>query len=180
MSCQEMSKTGRLEVSLEAARDALVENGYAQDGPTLMAVNDALHKVWGARAAAAERTVDFEKIGAVPARMADHDGIVALEVMAKSIQIIHKSACWDHMAMFQVRDVLCDMGAEIDRLRAGQPAAPADERAACIAWISSSYPHAWPENRAADAWDAGHVFALAWKRRAAIAEAAQEAPEIGQ
>lgn len=63
---------------------------------------------------------------------------------------------------------------------ASEPAATdepeTDERAAFIAWLGRSYPHAYDEDDAAHLWSHSHVTALAWQARAARANK-QEAIE---
>ena len=64
------------------------------------------------------RTVDLPILGVVPRAMADDPAILALQRMAASVQIVNRIACWDHMAMFELRDLIVERAAENEALRA--------------------------------------------------------------
>lgn len=66
-----------------------------------------------------EAVVMFPKVGAVPVRLANDPGIRALERMAQSIQVIGKIACYDQMAMFEVRDALATQPPALSQGAAG-------------------------------------------------------------
>mgnify|MGYP003492845738 CR=1 FL=1 len=63
------------------------------------------------------RTVDLPILGVVPRAMADDPAILALQRMAASVQIVNRIACWDHMAMFELRDLIVERAAENEALR---------------------------------------------------------------
>lgn len=104
---------------------------FGDDMLARMAASKAIHEYLGAVFAALSHpapgagqqeagggeTVMLPNVGAVPVSMVGDPGILALERMASSVQIVDKRACWDHIAMFEVRDALCDRAA---------PAAPAE------------------------------------------------------
>lgn len=49
-----------------------------------------------------------DKLGAITVGLHDDPGIVLLRRIVDSISIVNKMACWDHFAMFELRDYLCE------------------------------------------------------------------------
>lgn len=54
------------------------------------------------------KTIDLPIIGVVPARLATDPMIQDLQRLVGSIQICNGMACWDHMAMFALRDKIVE------------------------------------------------------------------------
>ena len=52
-----------------------------------------------------------DKLGAITVGLHDDPGIVLLRRIVDSISIVNKMACWDHFAMFELRDYLCERAA---------------------------------------------------------------------
>lgn len=55
------------------------------------------------------KEADLPSIGVVPARLATDPAILQLQRLVSSIQICNGIACWDHMTMFALRDMLVDL-----------------------------------------------------------------------
>jgi hypothetical protein len=68
--------------------------------------------------------VDMPIIGAVPRKYIGDAAILALQRMAASIEIVHRVACWDHMTMFELRDLIVDRA-----IAATPPQAPHKDQA---------------------------------------------------
>jgi hypothetical protein len=59
--------------------------------------------------------VDMPILGAVPRKYIGDEAVLALQRMAASIQIVNRVACWDHMTMFELRDLIVDRAIAADR-----------------------------------------------------------------
>lgn len=91
---------------------------------------------------ASEPTRMLPKIGAVPSSLAESPGICALQRLAESICIIDKKACWDSLAMFEVRDALVAVAGRSD-------ASAASVQLPEIEAVASAVHQAWIEAKLA-------------------------------
>lgn len=73
--------------------------------------------------------VDLPIIGAVPRKYIGDEAILALQRIAASIGIVNRVACWDHMAMFELRDMIVDRAIAAQAKEADQRAEPASVQA---------------------------------------------------
>lgn len=83
--------------------------------------------------------VDMPIIGAVPRKYIGDDAILALQRMAASIEIVNRIACWDHMAMFELRDLIVDRA-----IASPQRAEPASVQAV-LEFAAQHLSSDWPE-----------------------------------